>query len=229
MNGLATRVGALLFVLVAGALCVNATEGGPSAKSVLFEADHLGQVAAGSQLSYRLDHKVSDEKLLGLPFSDEIKIAIERVADDGKRDVKVSVFTGDRARPTQPIAGLTGNPLLVIFLDRSVRNYAMIAGGRTAYLKNRFKVELAKNSTVTPTKVPYNGGEVDGYRVSVTPFVHDPNRHKMRGYEGSTYEFVVSENVPGYFVELVAVLESPKEGAPRLEERVMFDGVGSGK
>ena len=219
-------------VAVAGFLAVGMVSvclAGPSVPkptAVLFDAPHLDKVEAGATLSYRLEHNVSDEQLLGQAFSDDIKVAVDRVSDDGKRDVKVSVFSGDRARPNQNVPGLVGNPLLVIFLDRAVKNYSMIAGGKPAYLKNRFKIELQTSAKVEAKKVSYNGSEVDGYEVSVTPFIRDPARHKMRGYEGSHYKITLSDKVPGHFVEMVAVIESPKKGAPRLEERVTFSGVG---
>lgn len=222
-----SAVGAGILAMGLVSVCVAGPV--PTSTEVLFDAPHLSKVDAGSTLSYHLEQTVSDPKLLGQPIKDDIDVAVARVSDDGKRDVKVKVFNGEYSRPEQAIAGLTGNPLLVIFLDRAVRNYSMISGGKTSYLKNRFKIELQKNAKVEAKKVAYNGGEVDGYEISVTPFVRDPARHKMRGYEGSEYKFVVSQDVPGHFVELVAVLESPKEGAPRLEERITFTGVGDKK
>ncbi len=224
-----TRIVSLLALLMAGAVSANASDDVPKPSKVLFDTPHLTNVAAGTKLVYRLEQKVSNEKLLGLPINDTITVAIEKVADDGKRNVNVQVFTGDRARPPQSIAGLTGNPLLVVFLDRAIRNYSMIAGGKTAYLKNRFKTELAKHAKVEPTKITYKGKEVDGYRVSVVPFERDPNRHKMRGYHGSTYSFLVSSAVPGYFVGMDAILESPKDLAPRLEEHIRFTDMGAAK
>jgi len=229
MNVITTRVFGVMAVLIACAAPAVAAGSLPSASKVLFEASHLDKLKTGSKVSYRLEQTISQERLLGAPIKDDITLAVKKVNSDGKRDVNVAIFTGERARPVQKITGLTGNPLLVIFLDRAVRNYKRVAGGSTAYLKNRFKLELAKHAKVQATKVAYNGKDVEGYKVSVEPFVRDPNRHKMHGYEGSTFSFVVSEAVPGYLVELDAVLDSPKENAPRLEERIKFSGVGGNK
>lgn len=229
MRFLTLTIAGALALLSAGALSVAAEGDLPGASDVLFNLPHFSTVKAGKDLTYQLEQKFSDEKLLGKPLKDTITVSVKKVADDGKRDLDVAVFTGDYARPLQSVPGLTGNPLLVIFLDRAVKNYAMLAGGKTSYLKNRLKVELAKHSKVERTKVSYNGKEVDGYRVSVVPFELDPNRHKMRGYHGSSYSFVVSDAVPGYFAEMTSVLESPKEHAPRLEEWVRFVGIGDTK
>lgn len=229
MRVLMTGVMGVLAILFAHVASVAAAGSLPSATKVLFETVHLNKLEAGSKLSYRLEQTISNEKLLGPPIKDDITVAIARVSSNGKRDVKVSIFTGERARPVQSITGLTGNPLLVIFLDRAVRNYHRVAGGKIVYLKNRFKIELAKHAKVKATKVSYNGKEVDGYRVSVEPFVRDPSRYKMHGYEGSTFSFVVSKDIPGYFWKLDSVLESPKEMAPRIEEHIRFASVGGVK
>ena len=132
MRILTTRVIAALVVLVASAGVVGAAGPVPSPSEVLFDTPHLNKLDAGSKVSYRLEQVVSEPRLIGAPIFDDITIAVERVSDDGKRDVNVAVFTGERARPEQKLAGLTGNPLLVVFLDRAIRSYAMIAGGKTA-------------------------------------------------------------------------------------------------
>lgn len=225
---LARLIGVMSLVLSTTSAALGAGKT-PTVLDVLFENRHLDGIEAGSNLDYRFERKVSDAKMLGQPFSDAINVAIKDVTESKKRNVEVTIFTGDRERPKQDITDLTGNPLLVIFLDRAVNNFKQMAGGRTPYLKNRFKVELRESAKITPTKVDYNGKKVDGYKVSVTPYIKDPNRHKMHGYEGSRFDFVVSEKVPGHFVELVSVYESPLDDSPRLEERISLAGVKESK
>ena len=197
----------------------------PTPIDILFERKHLTNVVAGTELVYRFDRTVTQPELLGQPFSDDIKVEIKKVEPNGTRAVVVKVFTGERARDPQPIDELTGNPVLVVFLDRAVASYMAVAGGKVAYLKDKFRTALRERATVTPVKVKLADKVTDAYKISVQPYAGDLNAQKMRGYENSSFSFVVSEAVPGQFVELVSIYENNAKDAPRLEERMLMVGA----
>jgi hypothetical protein len=213
----------------AAAAAPAAAAAGPSAVDVLFERKHLGNLESGQEVVYRFQRTVSDEKMLGAPFSDDIKLDIKKVAADGTREVVFKVFTGDRARDPQDIPDLTGNPVLVVFLDRAVNNFAMIASGNRNYLKGKFRDALRENAKIEPVTVEAMGKKVQGYRVTVTPFEKDPNALKMLGYEGATFSFTVSDAVPGQFIELTSHYESGIKDAPLLDERITLASSGAAK
>lgn len=198
----------------------------PAATAVLFDASHLSNMSAGDSVVYKFERKASDTKLLGENFTDSVKVAVTAVEDGGTRAVAVGVFSGERARPEQKITGMTGNPVLVVFLDRAVTNFAMLAGGKRPYLKNRFKQQLGQGAKVEPVTVTYKGQQLDGFKVTVAPYVGDANALKMQGYDGSTFEIVVSDKVPGHFVATRAFYSAPTGDSPQLEEKMMLEGVG---
>ena len=209
----------------AGANAEVAAVAKPTSVDILFERKHLTNVGAGTDLVYKFERTVSATDLLGQPFADDIKVEVKKVANDGSRTVLVKVFSGDRAREPQPIDELTGNPVLVVFLDRAVSSYMSVAGGKTPYLKDKFRTALRERATVDQVKVKLGDKTVDAHRVSVSPYAADLNAPKMRGYENSKFSFVVSEAVPGQFVELLATYENTAKGAPRLEERTLMVGA----
>ncbi|MBL8565543.1 MAG: hypothetical protein JNM89_07505 [Hyphomicrobiaceae bacterium] len=217
---------------LAAALLLTTPETGhaapaPAATAMLFDASHLANLKKGDELTYHFERKGSEQKVLGENFTDDIHVGIIEEEAGGTRAVSVRVFTTDRARPEQRISGMTGNPLLVVFLDRAVNNFAMLAGGSRPYLKNRFKQQLDGGTTVEPVAIDYKGRKVEGYRVKLTPYAGDPNALKMQGYDGSSFEIVVSDQIPGHFAETRSVYASPQELSPRLEERIVLDGVGA--
>lgn len=209
----------------AGASAEVAAAAKPSSVDILFERKHLTNVSAGTDLNYKFVRTVSATELLGQPFDDDIKVEVKKVASDGTRGVVVKVFSGGRARDPQPIDEITGNPVLVVFLDRAIASYMSVAGGKVAYLKDKFRTALRERATVEPVKVKLNDKAVDAYRVSVAPYSGDLNASKMRGYENSNFSFVVSEAIPGQFVELLATYENTAKDAPRLEERTIMVGA----
>lgn len=201
----------------------------PSAVDVLFESKHLANLPQGQETKYHFQRTVSDQKMLGAPISDDISLAISKVNPDGTREVTMKVFTGDRARDPDVVPDLTGNPVLVFFLDRAVNNFSSLAGGNRNYLKGKFREGLREKSKIEPAKLDYNGKKVDGWRVTVVPYDNDPNALRMLGYEGAEFTFLVSDSLPGQIGELVAHYESGIKDAPKLEERITLAGLGGAK
>lgn len=214
-------------MLAAAILASSAYAQAPKATAVdlLFERKHLENVKAGDKLSYRFSRDVTKPDLLGQPFADDVTVDIRKIAADGTREVDVRIFTGERARDPQVIDGMTGNPILVIFLDRSVSSYVALAGGKVPYLKDRFRSALRDRATIEPVKVKLGDKTVDGHRVTISPYSSDPNASKMQGYENSSFSVVVSDAAPGHFVELSALYENTKKEAPRLEEKLVMAGA----
>lgn len=216
----------LAALLLAPALAV-ADAGKQAAVDMLFESKHLELMGKGSEVVYRIQRTVSDAKMLGEPFSDDIKIGVNAVDPAGKREVVIKIFTGDRARDPRTETDMTGNPILVFFLDRAVSNFGLVGGGNRNYLKQQFRDALRDKADIEKVKIEFGGKSVEGHRISVTPFAEDKNARRMLGYEGSRFSIVISDAVPGYFVDMFAKFESSAKDAPRFEERITLAGTGA--
>jgi hypothetical protein len=196
------------------------------ATDMLFEAKHIVGVPAGSELLYKFVRKPSNEKILGAGFSDDIKVKVESDGVEGKKNVRVELYTGDRARDPHQITDMDGNPLLIVYLDTALGHFRQLAGGDHSYLKGKFRSSLGDKSKLEPVKISYKGADVEGYRISVTPFADDPARSKMRGYENSEFSIVISDKIPGHFVQMVANYINSQKDGPSLLESTTLDGVG---
>jgi len=190
------------------------------AADLIFENSHLDLVSKGTNVAYKFEHQVSDEKLLGKAFTDDIKIAVTDVNAEGQRVLDVTVFTGDRQRPVQNYDGLTINPVFIWFLDKCVENYRTVAGGKQPYLKGRMKEAFVDKPTLEDVKIEFGGKTIDAKKVTIAPFAKDPNRQKMQGYENSKFSFVMSKDIPGYFYELTADMVSTQPGSGKLNNRL---------
>jgi hypothetical protein len=201
----------------------------PKPTDALFNRPHIASVAAGTALVYKFERKPSDPKVLGEGFSDDITITVESDGAPGKKNLKVQMYSGDRAREPQEITDMDGNPMLIVYLDNAVSHYRMLAGGDPAYLKGMFKRGLGDDAKITPAKIDYKGQQVDGYVVSVQPYLNDPSKMKMNGFEGSTFSIAVSEKIPGYFAKMVSQYTNTDKKSPTLEETTTLEGVGDVK
>lgn len=223
------RVALVAAALSLAALPTIAATETRSANDMLFESKHLALADKGTELVYRFQRTVSDAKVLGEPFSDDIKVAITNADAEGLKDLAIHMFTGDRAREVQNDSKRSGNPVIIIYLDRAMVNFNTFAGGNRNYWKQEFIKALRSRAQVDPVKVEYKGKTVDGHRIQLVPYAGDKNAHRMDGYENAKFTMVLSEAVPGHFVELVQTYESTKQGAPKLEERITLVGSGGVK
>jgi hypothetical protein len=207
----------------------SAAEETPKPTEILFNRPHIASIAPGTELVYKFERKPSNPKVLGEGFSDDIKVKIESDGAPGKKNVLVQMYSGERARDPQRVTDMDGNPMLIVFLDNAVSHFRQLAGGDSAYLKNIFSKYLADGATITPVTINYKGQQVDGYRVTATPYANDPAKAKMGGFEGSTFTIALSEKIPGYFAKMVSEYTNTDKNGPTLEETTILEGVGDVK
>jgi hypothetical protein len=206
-----------------------ATEESKKATNLLFEGKHIANVAPGTELVYKFERLPSNEKVLGPGFTDTITVKVESDAAPGKKNVVVNMFTGDRAHDPNHLTDMDGNPMLLVFLETALGHFQLLAGGDRGYLKSQFTHGIGDTSTLAPVKISYKGAEVDGYKVTVIPFVADPAKARMHGFEGSVFTLVLSDKIPGKFAQMVSDYKNSQTGGPELVEKMTLEGVGDVK
>jgi hypothetical protein len=202
--------------------------GDQKAAPILFETRQLDLIDKGAEVTYRFEKTGSDERLVGKNYSDDIRLGVAKVGDKGEREVVFKIFTGDNARDPQNWPDLTINPLFIWYLDRAVTTFGSLAGGSHMYLKHKIREALA-NATAEEIKTDYNGQSVDALKVTVAPFADDMSASKMQGFHKSSFTIVVSNKVPGYFVDLQSSFVSTQAAGPELKEHIKVVGMGEAK
>lgn len=217
----AVAVGLVLMPLVSAAA-------GNEGAELLFKARHLDLVDKGGEVTYHFERTGSDERLVGKNYTDDIRLGVEKVDDKGGRDVVLKIFTGEHARDPQNYPELSINPLFIWYLDRAVATFSSLAGGNHMYLKRKISDALGA-ADFEATKVDYNGTEVDALKTTIAPFADDPSGFKMQGFKNSSFTIVVSNQVPGYFVDLQSNFVSSQAAGPELKEHIKVVGMGEAK
>ncbi|MGE3231128.1 MAG: hypothetical protein AB7J30_16985 [Hyphomicrobium sp.] len=217
----AVAVGLALMPLVSAAA-------GNEGLELLFKARHLDLVDKGGEVTYHFERKGSDERLVGKNYADDIRLGVEKVDDKGGRDVVLKIFTGEHARDPQSYPELSINPLFIWYLDRAVSTFGTLAGGNHMYLKHKISDALGA-AQFEATKVDYNGGQVDALKTTIAPFADDPSAFKMQGFQNSSFTIVISNHVPGYFVDLQSNFVSAQAAGPELKEQIKLVGMGEAK
>jgi hypothetical protein len=215
---------ALPFAFLSGVASAAAADE-PSATSLIFDHKHLSNIEQGGELEYKFNRSVSDAKLLGEPFSDQINLKIVATKPTGKKDVELQIYTGERARDLQKITDLTINPIFIVYLQQAVSSFSNLSGGKHSYLKRVFSMALKDKATVEQIKLQYKGKPIDAYRISVMPYVDDDNASKMEGWEKAKFVIILSEQVPGEVVDMHSTYDNPLVGDLKLQERITLSGV----
>ena len=223
-NSIVIAVLALTVSACSGAAAAVAADP-PKATDIIFEHKHLANLEPGKQIDYRFSRIVSDAKLLGEPFADDITLKIVTGKPTGEKDVDLQIYTGERARDLQKIPNVTINPVFIVYFKLAVSTLSSLTGEKTGYLQDRFSTGLKDKSKIEPVKVAYNGKTIDAYRITMSPYTDDRDAKKMQGYERAEFTMIVSDQVPGEIVQMNSIYENTAKAAPRLEERFTLNGA----
>ncbi|NIY99214.1 hypothetical protein HC022_24280, partial [Salipiger sp. HF18] len=106
-----------------------------------------------------------------------------------------------------------GNPMIMYFYESVIRDMAETVGGSPFYIRNRVKEALVQPAEIVTGEASFGGSEVPTQTVILRPFEGDPNAGKMQGFGGLELSVTMSEEVPGWYLSLVATAPGA-DGAP---------------
>lgn len=187
-------------LFMGSALCA-APLAGEQTYDLLFRNGTLDSIDRDSELVYHRkvtnalnpDAGTRDTGDIALSFRDgDAKLALLEFRQDGKH----------RALGTFPAS--VGNPMIMYFYETVVRDMAESAGGSPYYIRNRVKDALIQDSDVQLGEAIVDGQTVPTQTVRLYPFKGDPNQDRMQGFGDLELRVTMSEEVPGWYVSLVA-------------------------
>lgn len=190
-----------IFVLV---LCCLAT--GSVAQTgtydQLFREGTLDILADDQVLLYHQDVEVqADPERGGL----ETGIVTMSVVDDDIVDLRLTKDGRYKTYGRYPKS--VGNPLMMVVAETVSRDMAALAGGSPFYIRNRVKNAMVSMAEVTTGTAEWGGAEVATQTVVLRPFLQDPNRDRMRGWQDLQFRVTTSDDVPGWYYSIEAIAE----------------------
>lgn len=195
----------------------------PSAADLLFDQPQMKNAAPGSTITYDYLRRSGIAKgPFGAPLKDTVTIKVEPGKQPDARNMEVEMFSGLNRRPAGPFEDMSGNPIVPLFLENHVMALSKVLEANPRYLKLALRKGMREKAKVTPIKVPFDGKEVDAWRIEMKPFEGDPMSERMRGMDNLTYTFVTSPAVPGEIVSMEAVSKN-KDGGELLEEKLGYE------
>lgn len=175
-----------------------------------------------------LDYVFEKRGTLEAPLDDTARVEVGRAGADGARSVQIDYLHGPHAVKLPSPGRVEGNPVILFFLEREVREMKRRTGGSELYFRKRMRMALANAAELKPVKRRIGTREVDALEIRIAPFRDDPMRSRYDALADKTYLLTLSEAVPGQVVELSTELTRPAAGGGIelvLSETLRFKGT----
>ncbi len=215
-------------VMLPGAGLRAAHAGTPSAQTLLFDTAYLKPLAAPSRLTYRYSQKSTDTSLYGPSFDDAASVSVlPSSAGNGAKDARLALFTGQRQRELGPLPNVTGNPVIMMFLEHDVAQMMRHIGGQPVYFRNVIRAAFRDAAKVEPVEITWQGKTVKAMKVTIHPFLNVPHAERLQLFRTKAYEFIASEAVPGGIYDIRSTIDDPREGrsGPAIDVHLTLKGI----
>ncbi|SFS80923.1 hypothetical protein SAMN04488040_1893 [Sulfitobacter marinus] len=192
---------AVVFAITLAGGGMAAPLGGDQTYDMLFRNGTLDDVNRDTALVYRRvvvnalnpEAGTRDTGHVALSFrKGDPSMAILEFQQDGKHRV-MGTFPAN-----------VGNPMIMYFYEAAVRDMAESAGGSPFYIRNRVKEALINPSDIEVGEAQFEGRVVKTQTIRLYPFAGDKNQNRMKGFGDLELRVTMSEEVPGWYLSLVA-------------------------
>lgn len=236
-NGYAGRARALrtAAVLLAAALALpGALPGGAradeqdTAQALLFDNAYLKAMTPPASLVYRFEHHTSDEAAFGEPFSDSVRLNLgEPTGDHTLNNVRLDIFPETRDRQIGPFFDVSGNPVIMVFLERDLHDTLRRVRASPVLFRNTIRKAMREAAVIDDVDISLDGRTVPAKRVTIAPFAGEAVPPQLAELSGKRYQFTVSDAVPGGFHEIISTQTDPQDGDRVLvTDRMTYDSMG---
>ncbi|MDX2266330.1 MAG: hypothetical protein NW215_15325 [Hyphomicrobiales bacterium] len=200
--------------------------GTKDAQSLIFDAPYLEKLAAPSKLVYSFELKTSDKESFGPGFTDEMTLNITRQTEGSTgKDVVFDMFTGDRGRSHGPLLDTRNNIAIMMLMEWDLGRMKRHIKGEPAYFRNRVRQAFRDKAKIEEITFNFEGREVAGYKLTIQPYLGDPQAAAMEIFHAKIYEYVVSDAVPGGLYEARIYVPNTAVAGPAqpfIDERMTF-------
>ncbi|MCY7370738.1 MAG: hypothetical protein LH479_07680 [Polaromonas sp.] len=202
------RIG-LTVVLALGIVPAWGAEEFSQAERALFLTDHLASVRTPSTLGYTFRKSGSLEE----GFEDKVTVALARSADARCCTASTEFLSGLRRVKLPEIESPMGNPVILHFLERDIKEMQRLTKGQPNYFRKRIRMAVFQDAKTSDIRVPYGNATVAAKQIVIAPFTSDPLRQRYEKFADKQYVFTLSSAVPGGVVCLQAPGNDPAPGA----------------
>jgi hypothetical protein len=192
------------------------------AERALFTARHLDGIRPPSTLRYRFAKRGTLEE----NFEDVVALKLVARPDGTCCSASADFLTGPRRLMLPEVEAAEGNPVLLYFLERDIREMNRRTKGQASYFRKRIRMAVSERARQRDVQALWRGAPVAAREFTITPYADDPLRVRFEQLAEKRYVFVLADAVPGQVVALRSQVDSKTAGAPPvLVEEMLLDGA----
>ena len=193
-----------------------------AAEQALFIDNHLDKLRPPLTLHYGYRKTGT----LEAAFDDNVDVMLTAQADGMCCAASARFFTGARAMRQPEVEGAQGNPAILYFLERDIREMQRLTRGNANYFRKRIRMALYQGASIRDLTLQYRGRPVAVREFSISPYLDDPNRPRYEKLANKQYLFMLSDGVPGRLYAIRTRIDGESADAPPLlVEEMILDGA----
>lgn len=175
-----------------------------NAENKLWMNKHLLNIQQPARLHYEFEKTGSYEE----GFIDDVFLDIVSINVDDTRNTTLEFFTGERKQKVSPsnVMNITGNPVIGIFLQGDVYEMNRLTDGYWKYFHRLIKMAIAASNDSEQVIVELDGKKYDGEKITLDPYEKISNRGRLREFSDKSYEFIMSDQIPGHLYQIKTVI-----------------------
>jgi hypothetical protein len=213
---------ALLWVALGMASPQASAEEFSPTERALFMTPHLAKIKPPTTLRYRYRKSGSLEE----GFEDEVLLTLRAQANGACCVVSTQFLAGTRNLSLPEVEAAQGNPVILYFLERDIREMQRLTKGQANYFRKRIRMAASLQSVVKDVRLQVGGREVAGREITLTPYTDDPLRARFENLANKEYVFTLSDAVPGGVVALrTRVAGASAQAPPLMVEELWAEGA----
>ena len=109
-------------------------------------------------------------------FDDTVDVMLSAQADGSCCAAQAQFFGGARAVRQPDVESAQGNPAILYFLERDIREMERLTQGKANYFRKRIRMAVYQGASIRKLTLRYRGAPVAVREISIAPYLDDPNR-----------------------------------------------------
>ena len=192
-----------------------------AAEKLLFMSPHLHSVKPPTTLKYSFRRSGS----LEAGFEDGISLVLSAKAGGGCCAAHTEFFSGARSLPLPDVAEAEGNPVLLAYLEREVREMQRLTKGSQNHFRKLMRLAVYEGATLGQLTLNFRGKPVAVQEVLIKPFLNDANRPRYENLAVKEYRFLMCDAVPGGLYGIRTRVAGTEGAAPLQIEEMYLAGA----
>jgi hypothetical protein len=175
-----------LSMLACSALMLPAQPGAAAddvspAEKALFVTNHLATLKPPTTLRYSFRKSGTLEP----GFDDKVSILLRAQPDGRCCAASAEFLSGSRRLSLPEVESAEGNPVILYFLERDIREMQRLTKGQQNYFRKRIRMAVYQGATMSAVSASYLGRSVAARQITVAPYLDDPLRARFEKLAGS--------------------------------------------